>query len=269
MVVSFIGAGRMCEALLKGIIESNTLQAEDIHIFDIKEERLKELHEAYGARPIRSAKEAARVVDIVILAVKPQDAKGVLSEVSHELTADKVLLSIVAGLKTTTIKSLLTDGSKVVRVMPNNPALLGAGISAITFDKEMAREAKETIERILLGVGEIVTVGEELQDLITALSGSGPAYFYLFAKHLIETGVDLGIDLAMAKKLILQTMLGSAKMAKETNMSLEELIKMVASPSGTTEAALKSFEANGFKGMVDSAVKAAFERAKELGQTEV
>lgn len=269
MILSFIGAGRMCEALVKGIIGSFALAPSDMWVFDIKPDRSTELKSLYGVNISASVLEAVKIADVVILAVKPQDAKDVLSEIKGEIVGDKILLSIVAGLKIKAIAKALNKEGKIVRVMPNNPSLVGKGVSAISFGPEVDESLRLLIEKIFLGVGDVVVVEESLMDGVTALSGSGPAYFYLFTKLLIESGHNIDLDKSLSQRLVLGTMIGAAVMANETGQDLDDLIKMVASPKGTTEAALNSFNESDLASVVNKAVKAAFDRSQELGRMDL
>ncbi len=266
MVIAFLGAGKMCEAMVKGIVESEVLPASSIYAYDIKFERLLELEKIYGINPAKDPNEAVKACDILILAVKPQDAKAVMSDISSGLTSDKILLSIVAGLSIKTMNKALGESKRVVRVMPNNPALLSSGISAISFGDGIDEVSQGLVLKIIGGIGETVVVDEGLMNHITAISGSGPAYFYLFAELLIKAAQDMGLEISLAKKLVIETMYGSARMAKFSGKELTDLIEMVASPKGTTEAALSSFEKNDLYGSIKEAAKAAFLRGEELGR---
>lgn len=269
MIVSFIGAGKMGEALISGGIASGSLQPENIYLSDVRKESLGCLRSKYNVKISDNNIDAVKVADFIILAVKPQNIDEVLDEIAGYVDGSKTIVSIAAGINIERITQKLHKESQIIRVMPNNPALLRAGISVISASSGVSKSALEFVTKIFLGVGEVVFLDEKYQNLATALSGSGPAYFYLLVKLLIEAGIKLGLKPDISEKLVKQTLFGSAKMIKEIKKSPEELIKMVASPGGTTEAALKVFEKFNLKKGVVEAVRKAESRAIELGERKI
>ena len=262
--IGFIGAGNMAEAMIKGIITAKLYPPGNIVISDVRPQRLKELADKYSIMTSGSNKDLVSKADIVVLAVKPQNLAEVLDEIKAK-TGDKLFISIAAGVRTEKIAGTLGDVA-IVRVMPNTPALVGEGASAL-FANEQAKNSLAKAESIFAAVGQVVLVDDESKlDAVTAISGSGPAYFFLFMEELIKTATDLGLSENVAKKLVLQTAKGAAVLAAQSEDSPEELRKKVTSPGGTTEAALKVFAENDFGKIIANAVNAADKRSKELSE---
>jgi len=262
--IGFIGAGNMAEALIKGIIEAKVCSPGDIVISDVRAERLKQLAGQYSVMTTDSNSKLVLQVDIVVLAVKPQNMADVLGEIKSQ-ASDKLFISIAAGVRTQKIADVLGDVA-IVRVMPNTPALVGQGASAL-FANGKAKDILAKAESIFAAVGQVVLVDDENQlDAVTAISGSGPAYFFLFMEELIKAATDLGLSEETAKKLALQTAKGAADLAVQSDDNPSELRKKVTSPGGTTEAALKVFAENDLGKIVADAAKAADARSKELSK---
>lgn len=263
--IGFIGAGNMAEAIIKGIIDTHIYHPEDIIISDVRKERLDELCERYNITFMGNC-QLAQSVDILILSVKPQNMNDVLVEIKSSIGKDTLAVSIAAGITTDAICKTL-GSSSVIRVMPNTPALIGQG-SAVLYAAKSAKQRLGEVERIFLAVGLVAEVEDEkLLDAVTAVSGSGPAYFFLLMEEMIKTAVKLGLDKGLAEKLVLQTAKGAALLAIErekTGEKPETLRKKVTSPGGTTEAALKVFSKYDFEKIVNEALAAAAERSKEL-----
>lgn len=268
MIVSFIGTGQMGEALLSGGLDSGNLKPECVYISDIRKNRLRELKDKYKIRIAKDNISAVKIADIIILAIKPQGIDNVLDEMADYADNNKAVVSIVAGVDIERIARKLYKRPQIIRVMPNNPALLKTGLSAISSSAGVSKPVLDYVSSIFSGVGEVVFIDEKYQNLVTALSGSGPAYFYLLVRSLIKAGTKFGLETAVSEKLIKQTAFGAAQMVKKSGKSPEELIKMVASPGGTTEAALAVFEKLNFEEGVSEAVKEAMNRAFELGEKE-
>ncbi|MCL5292060.1 MAG: pyrroline-5-carboxylate reductase [Actinobacteria bacterium] len=264
--IGFIGVGQMGGALLRGFLEAGLVGPENVWISETDAERLKKLCEDFGVNPARSNRETAENADVVILAVKPQQLLDVVDDLAPVLTAEKVVITIAAGMTTEKIMSRLGKGLRLVRVMPNSPALVGESASVVSPSKGADREAVELALELFRSVGEVVELPEEFQNRVTAISGSGPAYFYYLVEALVETAVEIGIPADIAEKLVIQTMGGSADMFVETGRRPKELRSMVTSPGGTTEAAIKTFEEADFRGLVRDAVTAAIRRAEELAK---
>lgn len=265
--IGFIGGGNMAEALIQGILNAELYEAEDIYVSDISSERLVYLGREYSVNVSSENAEVASTADIVVIAVKPQVINEALESIADEFkSGDKVAVSIAAGIPVKSIKKVLGD-VPVVRVMPNTPALIGEGASAL-FADEKARQHLEQITPIFSAVGKDVVLDDEsLIDAVTAISGSGPAYFFLMMESLIHTAVEMGLSADIAEELVLHTASGAAGLALEStkdNINVTELRRRVASPGGTTEAALEVFKKAGFKGIVRNGAIAAYRRSHEL-----
>lgn len=262
--LAFIGAGQMTEALVKGILDAKVLRPEQIILSDIRSSRLSQLKESYGVRVTSSNLEAVKQASVALCAVKPQNMDEVLEEIRDCLSEDQLLISIVAGVTTESIYNHVKKKVPVVRVMPNNPALIGWGMAAVSGGEHATSENVKLVRKLLSSVGEVVELEEEYLNQVTALSGSGPAYFYFLVECLIEAGIESGLKPEIAEKLVTQTAAGAGVMLKKAGRSPMDLREMVTSPGGTTAAALKVFEEANFKEVVKEAVKAAVKRANEL-----
>ncbi|MBU0671972.1 MAG: pyrroline-5-carboxylate reductase [Candidatus Margulisbacteria bacterium] len=262
--IGFIGGGKMAEAIIKGLLSSKIVEPHDICAFDIAGSRLNQLFKAFRiSADLKDNQQVLANSQTVILAVKPQDMDTVLAGL--EISADKLVISIAAGITLAYLEKKF-PGLPVVRVMPNNPALVQAGISAIAAGKNAKREHLEQAKKIFGAVGQVVEVDEKLMDAITGLSGSGPAFVYLVIEALAKAGEDLGIDKKEAEKLAIGTVMGAAQTMLQTGKSASELREMVASPGGTTIAGLKVLEEKKFFAALVEAVKAAAERSKKLSK---
>ncbi|RKY07551.1 MAG: pyrroline-5-carboxylate reductase [Planctomycetota bacterium] len=264
--IGFIGSGNMAEALIKGIIAADVYRPQDIIISDVRGERLEWLAREYKVRTAQNNIDLVGKADVVVLSVKPQNMDEVLGQVKGKLREGAIVISIAAGITTAKISAALGD-VPIIRVMPNTPALVGEGASAL-FAKNAGGEAMGLAMKIFGVVGKAVVVDkEELIDAVTAVSGSGPAYFFLLAEEMIKAGEKLGLDEATAKELVLQTAKGAALLAEQADGRGEtaaELRRKVTSPGGTTEAALKVFAEQEFSRLVSKALTAARDRSKEL-----
>jgi pyrroline-5-carboxylate reductase len=266
MKIAFIGGGNMGEAILSALLTKKLSVPADISVSDISEPRRQYLKKQYSVAVTLKNREAVSGKDVVVLAVKPQNLPEVLAELEGHLKPDQLVLSIVAGVKISTICQGLGH-RRVVRSMPNTPAQIGLGISGWTATKEVTEEQKGWARAILGAMGKEIYFGdEEYLDMVTAVSGSGPAYFYLFAESLIDAAVNLGLSRNEAEELVSQTMLGAAHLMQKSGKPPAELRRNVTSRGGTTERAIQVFEQSGFAGIVSEAVKAACQRAKELGE---
>ncbi len=255
----------MGEAILAALINNKLATPEDIAVADAKAERRDYLNQKYGVFTTDSNLEAASRGDIIILAVKPQNLDEVAGEMAGKLRKNQLILTIIAGKKT----SAITQGFKhkaVVRAMPNTPAQIGQGMSVWTATDAVTDRQREDAQSILGAMGKAVyTPREEVLDMATAISGSGPAYVFSFMEALIKASGNIGMPEEMARALVFQTLSGSTEFARQSGKGREELRRNVTSPGGTTAAALKVFEEGGFDPLVAKAVSAAFNRAKELG----
>ena len=265
MKITFIGGGNMGEAILASLLSKNLTVPNDICVSDVSIERRKYLNKQYGIAVMENNRDAVAGVDIVILAVKPQNVTDVIVDLKGHLEANQLVISIVAGVKIDTIRNGL-EHSYIVRVMPNTPAQVGYGMSAWTATSDVTQAQKEQIRLILGAMGEEICFdNEEYLDMVTAVSGSGPAYVFLLAESMIGAAVDIGLSPEEAERLVFKTILGAAHLMHVSNKTPEELRKNVTSPGGTTEYALKVFTDGGFKDLVRKAISAAHNRAKELG----
>jgi pyrroline-5-carboxylate reductase len=266
MEIAFIGGGNMGEAILAALLEKKLAKPADIHVSDISEERRAYLKKKYGIAVTEDNREAVRGKDVVVLAVKPQNILGVLADLKGLLQPEQLMLSIAAGVRISTICEG-TGHRNVVRSMPNTPAQIGLGVSGWTATKEVTEKQQEQARTILGAMGkEIYFNDEKYLDMVTAVSGSGPAFFYLFAESLINAAVALGLPPGDAEGLVSQTMLGAAHLMQKSGKPPAELRRNVTSKGGTTERAILVFEESRLAEIVNKAVKAAYQRAKELGE---
>ncbi len=262
--MAFVGAGKMCEAILRSLIRTGYLKPEDVILSDVSSERLSELSERYKVPVVSSNQSAIEQADVIILSVKPQSHPEVLAEIGDILREDQVLISIAVGKSTESIEGFLKRSVPVVRVMPNTPAMVSASLSSISYGKHVTEGVREIAKEIFSNLGEIIEIDENLQDEVAAISGCGPAYFYLMVESLVDAGVRIGLARPVAKQIAVETMIGSGFMMRETQMHTAELRDMVTSPGGTTIAALEALEESGFRAAIFHAVRTAVRRAKEL-----
>jgi len=260
-MIGFIGGGNMAEALIKGMTAEGM---KNILVSEPRKERGQELEKAYGVKTVQSSREIAASCDIIILAVKPQNMESVLDEISDVIDDTKTVVSIAAGITLSYLQSRLKTG-KIVRVMPNTPALIQEGMSVYSLCECFTGSEVNIVKSILMSIGRVIALPERLMDAVTAVSGSGPAFIALFIEAMIEAGEKLGLSRNDATELAVQTALGTTKLL-DTGMSTEKLRQMVTSPNGTTAAGLKVFEEKGLKPIVFEALLAAKNRAEELGK---
>lgn len=270
--IGFLGAGNLAEALIKGLIASKSVTPAQLIASDRVSSRLAHLAEAYEIKVYNKNFEVARSADIIFITVKPNDVPEALKEVAPEIGKGKLIISAAAGITTTSIHEILRNGGlshviPVVRAMPNTPAIsregatgICAGIGAGKNDLKLARAVFESVGKV------VIVEDEDLLNPVTGLSGSGPAYVFLFMEALKEAGIKLGLTEADSKTLAIQTTLGAAKLALESTKDLDELRRMVTSPGGTTIEGLKKLDEGRFKETVITAVEAASRRAKELAE---
>lgn len=265
--IGFIGGGNMAEALIKGIIGAKLYKARKIYVSDISKQRLSYLAKEYKVKTFENNGEAA-AADVVLLCVKPQNMTETLNSIKDSLGAKTLVISIAAGVKTGKICSVLGDRA-VVRVMPNSPALIAEGAIAL-FANERGKEELEKAKKIFSAVGKVTIVdNEDLIDAVTAVSGSGPAYYFLLMEEMIKTAIRLGLDKETAKELVLQTAKGAALLASEAAEKGEEpqqLRNKVTSPGGTTQAALEVLASGKFSALIDDAIHRAWNRSKDLSK---
>lgn len=262
--VAVIGAGNMGAAMVKGWLESGVLSPDEVLITDRDTDRSAGLAEALGVEAAVDNRSAASAARMLFLAVKPQDAPAALEEISGAVAAGQVLVSIVAGLTIGSIRKRLGGEPSVVRVMPNMGAQVGAAVSAYALDAGPEGFDFAGVVRLLEGLGEAVEVPEDQMDLVTAISGSGPAYFFLMVEALERAGLEQGMDPEVVRLLARETLWGAANVLKRTGREAAELREAVSSPGGTTLAALGEMERAGFMRIMNRAVEAAYRRAGEL-----
>ncbi len=263
--IGFIGGGNMAEAILKGMISGGTA-AKSILVSEPLEPRRQQLTSVYGVRTTADNSEVALSCRTVILAVKPQQAAVVCSALGNELLGKHLLVSIMAGVSCSTLEGFFSGPVRVVRVMPNTPALVLCGAAAIARGKNATDADMAEVETIFTQVGSCCRVDEKLMDAVTGLSGSGPAYVLTFIEALADGGVKNGLPRETALNLALQTVLGTAKLLAETGEHPGSLRDKVTSPGGTTIAGLHALEKGSFRATVMNAVEAATVRSRELGK---
>ena len=263
--IGFVGAGNMGEAMIKGLLAATLVTPKAVYATDVRSERLKELDRRYGIQVAADNPALVRDVDVVILAVKPQIIEPVLQEVAHALTRAKLMISIAAGVSTARLRAVLGKQARLIRVMPNTPALVLAGVTAIAKAEGLEPGDLDTASEIFSAVGRVVVLEEELLDAVTGLSGSGPAYVALVIESLADGGVKMGLDRITAMTLATQTVLGAAKLLLETGLHPGALKDMVSSPGGTSIAGIAALEEGGVRTTFIKAVERATQRSRELG----
>ena len=261
--IAFLGGGNMAEAIIKGLLRADA--DVPLMVAEISAERRIHLAKTYPSiRIVEHSAEAVAWGEVVILAIKPQQAASVLSTLGQSSGSDKLIVSIMAGVRSAFIEETLGTGSRVVRVMPNTPALVGAGATAISAGLNASVKDLDFVESIFARTGMVVRVDEKQMDAVTGLSGSGPAYVFTFIEALSDAGVKNGLTREISAKLALQTVLGAACMLAETGEHPAKLRDQVTSPGGTTIAGLHVLENGRFRGTIMDAVDAAAQRSKEL-----
>ena len=265
--IGFLGAGNMAGALIKGLLSAKLYRPQDIIVSDALSQQLRKIKKLYKVDGVKNNCEVVHESQTIVLAVKPQTLPSVLEEIQPEVTKQKLFISIAAGVPLRRLETGLGGNARVMRVMPNTPALLGKGMTVLVRGKNAKPQDEKLALVLFRGVGEALAVKEEaLMNPVTGLSGSGPAYVYLFAEALISGGVSAGLSFPVATRLTLQTLEGAVAMLKETRRSPKELRDMVTSPGGTTLAGLSRLEEGQFAFTVSAAVGAATRRSKELGE---
>ena len=262
--LAILGTGRMGEALLGGLLRSGAVSPAQLRCTVRSEERAASLTETYGVDVSTDSAGAADAADVIVVAVKPQNIRALLEQIGPKVRPEQTLISVAAGVPTSVVESLLADGVPVVRVMSNVPVLVDEAMSAVSPGRHARAEHLVVAERILGSVGKVVRLGEEHLDAVTALSGSGPAYFFLLAEAMIDAGILLGLSRDVATELIIQTMVGSAKMLRDTGRHPVELRESVTSPGGTTIAAIRVLEQERVRAAFLNAIEAARDRSTAL-----
>jgi pyrroline-5-carboxylate reductase len=264
--IGFLGAGRMATALAKGFIQAKLATADDIMASDPLEHARQDFARDVGAKATAFNPDVLKFATVVVLAVKPDHVSELLAEVKRHFTDNHLLISIAAGVPIAKLEAGLGSDARIIRVMPNTPALVGASASAYALGKAAGAEDGQLALKLFSAVGVAYPVKESLLDAVTGLSGSGPAYAFVMIEALSDGGVAAGLPRDIATKLAAQTLLGSAKMVLETGLHPGALKDAVTSPGGTTIEGLHELERGGVRGSLISAVRAATEKSKKLGQ---
>jgi pyrroline-5-carboxylate reductase len=259
--LAIIGAGKIGESLLAGLLSAGWT---DVVVTGRRQERVDELRERHGVEATISNAEAIVGADVVVIAVKPQDIDGLLGEIGPLVSPEQTVLSVAAAIPTGAIERRLADGVPVVRAMPNAPATVHEGIAGICAGLHAREENLVLAEEVLAHLGAVVRLPEDAMDAVTAVSGSGPAYFALLAEAMIEAGILLGLSREVTTQLVVQTMLGTAKLLRDEKLHPVELREAVTSPGGTTIRAIRELEQAGVRAAFLNAIQAAMERSREL-----
>jgi pyrroline-5-carboxylate reductase len=262
--IAILGCGKIGEALVAGLLSSGWRKKGDIVVTARRQERLDELLERHGVEATLANAEAVKGAGLVVIAVKPQDLEALLSEIGTALTPKQTVLSIAAAVPTAAIEAQLADGVPVVRAMPNTPATVHEGIAGLCGGAHAEDEHLALAEECLSHLGAVVRLPEQYMDAVTAVSGSGPAYFALLAEAMIEAGILLGLSREVSTQLVVQTMLGTGVLLRDEKMHPVELREAVTSPGGTTIRAIHQLEQAGVRAAFLNAIQAAMERSREL-----
>jgi pyrroline-5-carboxylate reductase len=262
--IALLGAGRIGESLLAGLLSSGWRQPDEVVATGRREERIRDLATRHGVRTTLSNAEAVAGAGLVVIAVKPQDFETLLGEIGGLLTPEQTVLSVAAAISTAQIEARLAPGVPVVRAMPNAPSIVHEGMAGVCAGAHAGDQHLALAEDVLSHLGRVVRVPEGAMDAVTAVSGSGPAYFALLAEGMIEAGILLGLSREISTQLVVQTMLGTARLLRDERIHPVELREGVTSPGGTTIRAIQELESAGVRAALFSAIQAAMERSKEL-----
>ncbi len=265
MVIGFIGCGNMASAMIKGIIESNWVDAQSIVVSNRSKEKLKKMEEKYSLRIESENKNVAECADLLVLSVKPQMYVEVMNEIKDHLKKDALILTIAPGFTLSELKKYLGE-VKIIRSMPNTPAMVGEGMSAYVCNENCNQKDDESIQEFLNCFGKCAKVSEAQMDAVTAVSGSSPAYVYMFIEAMADAAVKEGLARNVAYEFAAQAVLGSAKMVLDTKKHPGELKDMVCSPAGTTIEAVSVLEKRGFRGVVMEAMEACANKSGGMGK---
>ena len=264
--IAILGAGRIGEALLTGLLSSGWRTPEQLVVTARSESRVEELRSRHGVEATTSNADAVAGTEIVVVAVKPQDIDALLGEVGGLLVPKQTVLTVAAAIPTAHIEQRIAEGVPVVRAMPNAPSTVHEGMAGICAGAHAGDAQLALAEEVLSHLGRVVRVPEQAMDAVTALSGSGPAYFALLAEAMIEAGILLGVSREISTTLVVQTMLGTAKQLRDLGMHPVELREAVTSPGGTTIAAIRELEQAGVRAAFLNAIQAAMTRSRELAE---
>lgn len=268
--IGFLGAGNMTEAIVRGLLSAGFIEAKNLMASDVAPARLDFFHHEFKIKVTPDNREVVEKSNIIILAVKPQTVKKVLSDIHDLLDEKKLFISIAAGIPIALMEELIVAGQNkkipIVRTMPNTPALVQEGVTAIAAGGHVSKSDMQIVHRVFEAIGKTVNVEEDQLDAVTGLSGSGPAYIFLIIEALSDAGVKMGLSRKVANILTIQTVLGAAKLARTSGKHPGELKDMVTSPGGTTIAGLHVLEAGGVRTSLMDAVEKATQRSIELGK---
>lgn len=264
--VAFIGTGNMGTAMIKNLAKSGTIEPSKIFVFDIDREKLSVLAGETGANMSDTSIEAVENADVIILAVKPNILKPVLNEIKYKLTDNKIIVSVAVGVPIKFYKSIIGENKKVIRTMPNTPAMVGEGMTLISCGENITDKELDLVKGLFECLGKVEILDEKLMSEVTALTGSSPAYVFMFIEAMADAAVQSGIPRALSYRLASQAVLGSAKMVLETGKHPAELKDQVCSPAGTTIEAVAALEKNGFRNAVIEAMSECTRRAREIGK---
>lgn len=262
--IGIIGCGKMAYAIAKGLFSASSFSQAEILVNDVDKEKTEKFRSEFGSKPA-SLSELIKESEIIILAVKPDKINEVLQNGTGFWQEDKLLVSVAAGIKTSYIEEICRQNIPVIRVMPNTPALVGEGVSAISRGRFADDDHVKIVKDVFSSLGVTVIVDEKMMDAVTAISGSGPAYFYLVIEAMINAGVQIGMDWETARFLVLNTLKGSAALLEKSGDHPALLREAVCSPGGTTIAAVRKLEENGIRKAFFEAVESAYKRSCELG----
>jgi len=269
--ICFIGAGSMAEAIIRGLIERKTAAPTQITVINrSNRERLAVLNERYGVVTPTAEKDkraAMQSATVLVLAMKPTDAATVLTDASTLVHEQQLVVSVIAGLSVHTIDRLLQEKVPIVRTMPNTSSTIGEGVTGIHFSSRVSHDQQQTVLAMFRSIGMTATVDEAQLDTITGVSGSGPAYIYYMMEAMIEAAVEKGFSTETAQAIVMQTVLGAAKMVKQSGENPASLRQKVTSPNGTTEAAIQLMTEQNFSRIVNQAINRSSERAAEIGRS--
>lgn len=264
--IGFIGSGNMGTAMIKGIIQSGLVSTQNMIASDFSEENCKKLREQYSIETTSHNQDVAKVADILILSVKPNIYSNIIHEIKEDIKESCIVISIAAGQKIESLESLFGKKVKLVRAMPNTPALVGEGMSALCPNQQLSKEEIDQVKEVFSSFGRVELVSESMMDAVTAVSGSSPAYVFMMIEAMADAAVLGGISREQAYVFAAQAIYGSAKMLLETRIHPGQLKDMVCSPGGTTIEAVAELEKKGFRAAILSAMQVCMDKSKEMGK---
>lgn len=263
-IIGLIGCGEMGSALARGMVTAGVISPSAVYVYDLNKERETLLATELQSNAAETLEKMVPKCRFLFIAVKPQDAGGLLESIKNLVHPEQIVISIAAGITVSFIEKCLPEGTKVIRLMPNTPCLIGEGAVVISTGNTVTDEERKDVEKLLKPLGLIVRFPESLMDAATGLSGTGPAYVYLFIETMIDAGVSVGIRRDVASKLVIQNVIGAARMLEQNVHHPAEMRNIVTSPAGTTSSAMLVLEESGFRSCLIKAVIAATKRSKEL-----